>query len=89
MTVGASSSAINSTQDFLARMGGGRLFGVGASAVKYGNRFNNVVMFSKRRKRGIIPMNNEIMLKLIECRMCVGVGGAGGGNTLNMCTHRM
>ena len=31
------SSAINPTQDFLARMGGGRLFEVGASAVKYGN----------------------------------------------------
>ena len=34
--MGASSSAINPTQDFLARMGGGRLFEVGASAVKYG-----------------------------------------------------
>ena len=36
MSVGASSSAINPTQDFLARMGGGRLFEAGASAVKYG-----------------------------------------------------
>ena len=35
--MGASSSAINPTQDFLARMGSGRLFEVGASAVKYGN----------------------------------------------------
>ena len=34
--MGASSSAINPTQDFLARMGDGRLFEVGASAVKYG-----------------------------------------------------
>ena len=34
--MGASSSAINPTQDFLARIGGGRLFEVGASAVKYG-----------------------------------------------------
>ena len=34
--MGASSSAINPTQDFLARMGGGRLFEVGTSAVKYG-----------------------------------------------------
>ena len=33
--MGASSSAINPTQDFLARVGG-RLFEVGASAVKYG-----------------------------------------------------
>ena len=35
--MGASSSAINPTQDFLPRMGGGRLFEVGASAIKYGN----------------------------------------------------
>ena len=34
--MGASSSAINPTQDFLAKMGGGRLFDMGASAVKYG-----------------------------------------------------
>ena len=34
--MGASSSAINPTQDFLARMGSGRLFEVGDSAVKYG-----------------------------------------------------
>ena len=34
--MGASSSAINPMQDFLAKMGGGRLFEVGASAVKYG-----------------------------------------------------
>ena len=32
----ASSSAINPTQDFLARMGSGRLFEMGASTVKYG-----------------------------------------------------
>ena len=35
--MGASSSAINPTQDFLARMGGGRVFDMGASTVKYGN----------------------------------------------------
>ena len=34
--MGASSSAINPTQDFLARMGGGRLFDMGTSTVKYG-----------------------------------------------------
>ena len=34
--MGTSSSAINPTQDFLARMGGGRLFDMGASTVKYG-----------------------------------------------------
>ena len=36
LTGGASLSAINLTQDFLARMGGGRLFDMGASTVKYG-----------------------------------------------------
>ena len=34
--MGASSSAINPTQDFLARMGGRCLFDMGASTVKYG-----------------------------------------------------
>ena len=34
--MGASSSAINPTQDFSPKMGGGRLFDMGASAVKYG-----------------------------------------------------
>ena len=34
--MGASSSAINPTQDFLARRGGGRFFDLGASTVKYG-----------------------------------------------------
>ena len=37
--MGASSSTINPTQDFLARMGGGRLFDMGASAVKYGTLY--------------------------------------------------
>ena len=35
--MGARSSTINPTQDFLARMGGGRLFDMGASTVKYGS----------------------------------------------------
>ena len=34
--MGTSSSATNPTQDFLARMGDGRLFDMGASTVKYG-----------------------------------------------------
>ena len=34
--MGASSSAINPTQDFSPKMGGGRLFDMGASTVKYG-----------------------------------------------------
>ena len=33
--MGASSSAINPTQDFSPRMGGGRLFDMDASTVKY------------------------------------------------------
>ena len=34
--MGASSSAINPTQDFSPKMGGGQLFDMGASTVKYG-----------------------------------------------------
>ena len=45
--MGVSSSAINSTQDFLARMGGGRLFDMGTSAVKYGN---NISISSNHRR---------------------------------------
>ena len=40
--MGANSSAFNPTQDFLARMGGGRLFDMGASAVKHGISFTVV-----------------------------------------------
>ena len=35
--MGTSSSAINPTQDFLAKMGGVRLFDMGASTAKYGS----------------------------------------------------
>ena len=42
--MGASSSAINPTQDFLARMGGGRLFDMGASTVKYGTNNNHELL---------------------------------------------
>ena len=40
--MGASSSANNPTQDFLARKGGGRVFEVGALVVEYGN--NNIII---------------------------------------------
>ena len=46
--MGASSSAINPTQDFLARMGGGRLFEMGGSTVKYGICAHSVVSLVPR-----------------------------------------
>ena len=46
--MGANSSAINPTQDFLARMGGGRLFDMGASTVKYGKNFGILQEYCKR-----------------------------------------